>query len=72
MRSDKPLPKPGTGAVGFGCTFIVAMAAGIPAVLGEQWPAWLVVTVIAIALGLIAARTGESFFERLLESFRWW
>ena len=72
MRSDKPLPKPGTGVVGFGCTFIVVMAAGIPLVLGDEWPAWVVLALIAIALGLIAARAGERFFERLLDAFRWW
>jgi hypothetical protein len=69
---SKPLPQPGTGVVGFGCTFVVALAAGAPALLGSSWSAWLILVVVAAVLGLLAARFGESFFERMIGWLPWW
>jgi CDP-diglyceride synthetase len=73
MKGDhKPLPKPGTGVIGFGCTFIVVVAAGIPLLLGSAWPYWAILVAVAVVVAAIAARKGESFFERVLGSLPWW
>jgi|GEM_PF-6631977 len=71
-RNHNRLPKPGTGIVGFGCAFVVVIVAGIPAVLGSGLLAWAVLAGASILIGLIAARFGEPFFERMLKVLAEW
>ena len=71
-RNGTRLPEPGTGPVAFGCVFVLVIAAGIPVVLGADWSAWLILGVIALVFGLLAARRGDPFFEKIVHWLPWW
>ena len=71
-RKGNRLPEPGTGPVALGCVFILVIVGGLPAVLGSGWAAWLVLGVIALIVGLLAARRGDPFFEKVVHWLPWW
>jgi hypothetical protein len=70
-KNPSAVPKPATGFVGFGCGFILSMAGLFFSVLPETpLGVWAVVGA-AILLGLVTARLGEPFFEKLVAFFSW-
>ncbi len=64
------LPTPGGGPLGFGCGFLLVGAMAF--LWTERWfplemrNTLLVVLAIAVVGGLLAARFGDEFFDRLL------
>jgi hypothetical protein len=65
------LPKPASGFVGFGCAFLVSAVALISFGLPQTGYGITASIAVAVVLGLITARFGEPFFERLLSLVRW-
>jgi len=70
-KNQRAFPKPATGFVGFGCGFMLTMAALLLSVLPETGLGVLAVVGAAVLLGLATAHFGEPFFEKLLAFFIW-
>jgi hypothetical protein len=65
------VPKPVTGFVGFGCGFLLSTLVLFFSVLPTTGVGLLAVIAIAALLGLLTARLGEPFFEKLVALFSW-
>jgi hypothetical protein len=65
----KAIPEPATACVGFGCGFVLSLL-GLVVILRPVSTTGLIgIAAIAVVLGLLTARFGEPFFEKLMALF---
>jgi hypothetical protein len=65
------VPKPATGCVGFGCAFTLSSLGLFALFAPTSSTSLATIVVAATVLGLLTARFGEPFFEKLVGLFRW-
>jgi hypothetical protein len=61
----------GGGLLGFGCGFMLALLVCVAIWLPTTRLEAAIILIVAVTIGVVAARYGDAFFTRALEKLRW-